>query len=181
MGFIIEEGHIRKDPEKVKVVSEWPVPLNQKKFQQFLGFANFYRWFIRNFSQTASPLTSLTSPLTSLTYPKVNLSWSPEANRLSSPATFPRPSGTMMRATGSYWPSSRLWRSGNIGLRGQSTCSSCGPTTKILNPSILPSNSTPAKPVGLCFAPVSISKSPTAREVRMSQLVMLELTALGYW
>lgn len=29
--------------------------------QRFLGFANFYRWFIRNYSPVASPLTCLTS------------------------------------------------------------------------------------------------------------------------
>ncbi|KAK9528245.1 hypothetical protein VZT92_014728 [Zoarces viviparus] len=72
--FIIEEGQICKVPEKVKAVTKWPVPSNRKKLLQFLGFANFYRQFIRNYSQTASPLTRLTSS-------EVDFSWSPEANR----------------------------------------------------------------------------------------------------
>lgn len=33
-----------------------------KLLQLFLGFAHFYRWFIRNYSQVAAPLTCLTSP-----------------------------------------------------------------------------------------------------------------------
>ncbi len=52
------------DPEKVKAVVEWPSPDSRKALQRFLGFANFYRRFIRNFSQLASPLTALTSPRT---------------------------------------------------------------------------------------------------------------------
>ncbi|CAM4667952.1 unnamed protein product [Leuciscus chuanchicus] len=52
------------DPEKVKAVVEWPIPDSRKALQRFLGFANFYRRFIRNFSQLAAPLTALTSPKT---------------------------------------------------------------------------------------------------------------------
>ena len=48
------------DPEKVKAVVEWPIPDSRKALQRFLGFANFYRHFIRNFSQLAAP-TSRTS------------------------------------------------------------------------------------------------------------------------
>lgn len=47
------------DEGKVKAVLEWPQPTTLKELQRFLGFANFYRRFIRNFSSVASPLTSL--------------------------------------------------------------------------------------------------------------------------
>lgn len=49
------------DPTKVKAVSDWPTPGNRKSLQSFIGFANFYRRFIRNFGQVAAPLTALTS------------------------------------------------------------------------------------------------------------------------
>ncbi|KAI3360666.1 hypothetical protein L3Q82_002529 [Scortum barcoo] len=62
LGFIIERGQIQADPEKVRAVAEWPVPTSRKLLQRFLGFANFYRRFIRNYSQVAAPLTALTSP-----------------------------------------------------------------------------------------------------------------------
>ena len=52
------------DPEKIKAVVEWPSPDSRKALQRFLGFANFYRRFIRNFSQLAAPLTALTSTKT---------------------------------------------------------------------------------------------------------------------
>lgn len=47
------------DESKVKAVTEWPQPSTLKELQRFLGFANFYRHFIRGYSMIASPLTSL--------------------------------------------------------------------------------------------------------------------------
>ncbi len=52
------------DPDKVKAVISWPTPDSRKALQRFLGFANFYRCFIRNFSQLAAPLTALISTKT---------------------------------------------------------------------------------------------------------------------
>ncbi len=49
------------DPAKVRAVMDWPVPDSRTALQRFLGFANFYRRFIRNFSQVAAPLTAFTS------------------------------------------------------------------------------------------------------------------------
>ena len=49
-------------PDTVKVagVSAWPAPENKKDVQQFLGFTNFYRRFVRGFSEIARPLFDLT-------------------------------------------------------------------------------------------------------------------------
>ncbi|KAK3520633.1 hypothetical protein QTP70_029421 [Hemibagrus guttatus] len=47
------------DVVKVQAVTEWPAPTSVRELQHFLGFANFYRRFIRNYSSVASPLTSL--------------------------------------------------------------------------------------------------------------------------
>ncbi|KAK3548500.1 hypothetical protein QTP70_013346 [Hemibagrus guttatus] len=44
---------------KVQAVMDWPEPTTIKDFQWFLGFANFYHRFIRNYSSIAHPLTSL--------------------------------------------------------------------------------------------------------------------------
>ena len=61
LGFIISRGKLEMDPAKTDAVSTWPTPTSRKELQRFLGFANFYRRFIRNFSSIVSPLTRLTS------------------------------------------------------------------------------------------------------------------------
>jgi hypothetical protein len=48
------------DPVKVAGVTEWPTPKSKKEAQSFLGFANFYRRFIKGFSHQAKPLFELT-------------------------------------------------------------------------------------------------------------------------
>ena len=45
---------------KVKTIQEWPEPCKVKDIQSFLGFANFYRRFIFNYSDITIPLTHLT-------------------------------------------------------------------------------------------------------------------------
>ena len=62
------------DPAKVSAIAEWSTPDSQKKVQQFLGFANFYRRFVRCFSAIAAPLHALTST-------QVRFRWSPEAEK----------------------------------------------------------------------------------------------------
>ena len=49
------------DPVKVAGVADWPAPQNKKEVQSFLGFTNFYRRFIQDFSHHAGPLFDLTS------------------------------------------------------------------------------------------------------------------------
>ncbi len=47
------------DDSKVRGVTDWPQPTTVKELQRFLGFANFYRRLIRNYSLIAFPLMSL--------------------------------------------------------------------------------------------------------------------------
>ncbi|KAG1940254.1 retrotransposable element, partial [Pimephales promelas] len=61
LGSVISAEGIEMDPAKVQAVVNWPVPKSRVELQRFLGFANFYRRFIRSFSQVAAPLTALTS------------------------------------------------------------------------------------------------------------------------
>ena len=62
LGFIIEAGKgIRMDPEKIKAIREWEAPKSVKGVRSFLGFANFYRRFIKDFSILAMPLVKLTA------------------------------------------------------------------------------------------------------------------------
>jgi len=65
---------VEADPGKIEAVVEWPTPTTRRELQRFLGFANFYRHFIRNFSKVAAPLTRLTSV-------NIKFFWTPEANK----------------------------------------------------------------------------------------------------
>lgn len=59
LGLIITPGGIEMDPEKVSTILEWKPLTKLKDLQRFLGFANFYRRFIRDFSRIAEPLNRL--------------------------------------------------------------------------------------------------------------------------
>jgi len=57
--MIIEEGRISMDTSKLKGIQDWPIPSTVKPVRGFLGFGNFYRRFIQNFSDIAQPLNEL--------------------------------------------------------------------------------------------------------------------------
>jgi len=59
LGVVIGKGQIQMEQEKIKAVKEWKTPTKVKDVESFLGFANFYRHFIQNFSHTAKPLNEL--------------------------------------------------------------------------------------------------------------------------
>ena len=59
LGYILDAKGSRMDQTKITAVTDWPRPQSIKDLQRFLGFANFYRRFIRNFSSVAAPLTSM--------------------------------------------------------------------------------------------------------------------------
>ena len=60
LGIIISHNSVEMDPVKVAGVAEWLAPTNKKEVQSFLGFTNFYRRFIQDFSHHACPLFNLT-------------------------------------------------------------------------------------------------------------------------
>lgn len=60
LGVIISHNSVAMDPVKIAGVAEWPEPTNKKEVQSFLGFTNFYHWFIKDFSHHAQPLFDLT-------------------------------------------------------------------------------------------------------------------------
>ena len=56
LGVIIGEDGVKMEKEKVQGVIEWPVPKSMKDVQKFLGLANYYRWFVKDFAKIAKPL-----------------------------------------------------------------------------------------------------------------------------
>ena len=59
LGHIISDKGISTDPEKLKRIQEWPRPRNQNEVRSFLGYATYYRKFIKGFANVADPLNKL--------------------------------------------------------------------------------------------------------------------------
>jgi hypothetical protein len=60
LGIIILEGELHMDLIKLKAVKDWPWPKTIKDIQKFLSFCNFYRQFVKDYSELARPLFDLT-------------------------------------------------------------------------------------------------------------------------
>ena len=58
--MIIGENRVRMEKEKVQGVIEWPVPKSVKDVQKFLGLANYYRRFVKDFVMIAKLLHETT-------------------------------------------------------------------------------------------------------------------------
>ena len=60
LGHIVSSKGISTDPDKTKVVDEWPTPHDVSNVKGFLGLCSYYRRFIPDFATVAKPLTHLT-------------------------------------------------------------------------------------------------------------------------
>ncbi|MBW0502477.1 hypothetical protein O181_042192 [Austropuccinia psidii MF-1] len=58
LGYVVSSEGLKMDQANVQRILNWPPPRNLKALQSFLGFANFYRRFIKNYSKKISSLTS---------------------------------------------------------------------------------------------------------------------------
>lgn len=59
LGHVLDKDGVHVDENKIKIVKEFPVPTTPKRVKSFLGLANYYRRFVKNFSQVSSPMRKL--------------------------------------------------------------------------------------------------------------------------
>jgi transposase InsO family protein len=59
LGFIVGRNGVSMDERRVTAIQEWQQPQSFRDIQVFLGFCNFYRRFIYQYSLIALPLTEL--------------------------------------------------------------------------------------------------------------------------
>jgi hypothetical protein len=59
LGFLVGPNGVKMDPAKVEAITSWPIPKSAQDIRMFIGLANFYRRFIKNFSKMAAPMTAL--------------------------------------------------------------------------------------------------------------------------
>ena len=74
LGHVISRDGIATDPAKTEKVLSWPTPTSKREVQQFLGFAGYYRRFVRDFS-------AITRPLHRLTERTASFKWTEECQR----------------------------------------------------------------------------------------------------
>ena len=60
LGIVMGQGKIEMEEDKVVGVLNWPVPKTVRDVRKFLGLANYYRQFVKNFTKIAQPLNNLT-------------------------------------------------------------------------------------------------------------------------
>ena len=60
LGHVVTPDGVIPNPEKVRVVRDFPVPKNLKELRTFMGLANYYRRFVKGFAYIANPLNALT-------------------------------------------------------------------------------------------------------------------------
>ena len=60
LGQVISTEGVQPDPAKIEAIKEYPVPRKVKDVRAFLGLANYYRKFVKDFAKIAGPLQELT-------------------------------------------------------------------------------------------------------------------------
>lgn len=73
LGYIVGNGCLKTDPDKVQAISNFPTPKTKKQIRSFLGMAGWYQRFIANYAAIASPITDLIG--------KPTFHWTPEAQK----------------------------------------------------------------------------------------------------
>ena len=58
-GFVVSTDGIKMEEEKIDIVKKWPKPQSVRDIQVFIGFANFYQHFIKDFSRIVVLLTAM--------------------------------------------------------------------------------------------------------------------------
>ena len=78
LGHVVSKDGIFTDNEKIQCIKDWKVPETAKEVKSFLGFAGYYRRFIRHFAQIAGPLLDLTKDVKKNPKGKFGDKWSTE-------------------------------------------------------------------------------------------------------
>lgn len=69
LGYLVSESGVTMNPKKLSTVTDWPIPTSVVECQQFIGFCNFNRRFIHNYSKLVMPLQALTHKTDSKSFP----------------------------------------------------------------------------------------------------------------
>lgn len=75
LGYVINEEGLKTDPDKLKSIKNFPLPMTAKQLRGFIGLCSYYRRFVKHFSSIIAPMTSMLGKRKG----KDGISWSEEA------------------------------------------------------------------------------------------------------
>jgi hypothetical protein len=79
LGHIVSDTGIKPDPDKIKLVTDWPVPKTVRDVRSFLGLANYFRRFVPKFAEISDPIVNLTKVVCSRRKSDTtNVVWTPQ-------------------------------------------------------------------------------------------------------
>jgi hypothetical protein len=73
LGHLVGKDGVRVDPKNIEAMQGWPHPKNLKILRGFLGLTGYYRKFVKNYGNIATPLTALLK--------KNSFTWTPTASQ----------------------------------------------------------------------------------------------------
>ncbi|GBG75065.1 hypothetical protein CBR_g19578 [Chara braunii] len=59
LGHVLDGDGVKPEDSKIAAIRDWPTPRTLTELRSFLGLANYYKKFVRNFSTIAAPLRRL--------------------------------------------------------------------------------------------------------------------------
>ena len=60
LGYVVSKEGVQPLPENIEKVKSWPIPQDVTDIQAIIGLGNYYRRFIKNYSEKVQPLAELT-------------------------------------------------------------------------------------------------------------------------
>ena len=75
LGHVITKDGVMPDPEKIRAVKEFPIPTSVRELRSFLGLAQYYKRFVKDYSKIAATLNSLTGKKGN------SFQWTPECDQ----------------------------------------------------------------------------------------------------
>ena len=61
LGHVVSKSGIETNKKKIDTITNWPIPITVTNVRSFLGFNNYYRWFIPKYAHIAKSLRLLKS------------------------------------------------------------------------------------------------------------------------